>query len=206
MRPAAAGAEQHARVGSRGVSGRSTLCRACLLALSLLGLAVTAAGCRLPGSVRPTVKIGLVAPFEGRYRYVGYDVIYAVRLALHEANAAGGVGGYSIELVAYDDGADPAQAVEQARKLDVDPDVVAAIGHFRDDTTRTALSGYLAGGLPLLAPGALDPAVTECDGPAFRLGPPVELLARALLEALSAPGGERPALATTGGPLGVAFL
>ena len=60
--------------------------------------------------VRPTVKIGLVAPFEGRYRYVGYDVFYAVRLALQEVNAAGGVGGYHVELVAYDDGADPAMA------------------------------------------------------------------------------------------------
>jgi branched-chain amino acid transport system substrate-binding protein len=167
---------------------------------------VSAAGCRLPGSVRPTVKIGLVAPFEGRYRYVGYDVIYAVRLALNEANAAGGVGGYGIELVAYDDGADPDQAAEQARKLDVDPDVVAAIGHFREDTTEAAFPKYLSGGLPLLAPGALDPTVTERDGPAYRLGPPAELLAEALLESLSAAGSERPALATTGGPLGAALL
>lgn len=39
------------------------------------------------------IKIGLVAPFEGRYRYVGYDAIYAARMAVQEINAAGGAGG-----------------------------------------------------------------------------------------------------------------
>jgi branched-chain amino acid transport system substrate-binding protein len=169
-------------------------------------LAASIAGCRFPGSVRPTVKIGLVAPFEGRYRYIGYDVIYAVRLALDEANASGGVGGYSVELVAYDDGADPAQAIEQARKLDVDPDVVAAIGHFREDTTQAASPIYLASGLPVVAPGALDPALTEPSGSTYRLGPPAEQLAGALLACLSSAGSKRPALVSTGGPLGQALL
>ena len=31
-------------------------------------------------------KIALLAPFEGRYRDVGYDALYAARLALSEAN------------------------------------------------------------------------------------------------------------------------
>ncbi len=67
----------------------------CVLCVAYCVLLLT--GCQFPGTVRPTVKIGLVAPFEGRYRYVGYDVIYAVRLALHEANAAGGVGSPPLE-------------------------------------------------------------------------------------------------------------
>ena len=94
--------------------------------------------CSFPGTVRPTIKIGLVAPFEGRYRYVGYDVIYAARLAVRQVNEAGGVGGYSVELVAYDDAAEAALAVGQARKLAVDPDVVAVIGHFRAEPTAAA--------------------------------------------------------------------
>jgi branched-chain amino acid transport system substrate-binding protein len=158
--------------------------------------------------VRPTVKIGLVAPFEGRYRYVGYDVVYAVRLALREANAAGGVGGYSVELVAYDDGADPAMAVQQARKLAVDPEVVAVIGHFREETTAAAWSTYAEAGLPLVAPGALDPALTREDakvGPVYRLGPVAESLACALLDRLDQLGHRQAALVTEGGPLGAAL-
>jgi len=151
--------------------------------------------CRFPGAVRPTVKIGLVSPFEGRYRYVGYDVIYAVRLALREANAAGGVGGYGVELVAYDDGADPVMAVEQARKLAADPKVVAVIGHFREETTRAALSAYAEVGIPLIAPGVLDPALTEGGGAVFRPGPDADTLAVALLD------GIQTAMLVGGGPL-----
>jgi len=165
-------------------------------------LALMAARCRFPGTVRPTVKIGLVAPFEGRYRYVGYDVIYAVRLALREVDAAGGVGGYSVELVAYDDGADPDLAVEQARKLAVDPELVAVIGHFREETTGAALPVYAAAGLPLIAPALLDDGLTAGPAPVFRLGPPAEAVAREARGHLAALGLRQVALVTEGGPLG----
>ncbi|HHN93450.1 MAG TPA: hypothetical protein ENK17_01655, partial [Anaerolineae bacterium] len=128
-------------------------------ALLLVGLSLLLAlvgGCRLPGAVRPTVKLGLAAPFEGRYRYVGYDVIYAVRLALREANAAGGVGGYGVELTAYDDSADPDLAVETARQLAVDSALVAVSGHFRTETTAAALPVYAQAGLSLVAPEMWD--------------------------------------------------
>jgi branched-chain amino acid transport system substrate-binding protein len=148
--------------------------------------------CRFPGAVQPTVKIGLVAPFEGRYRYIGYDVIYAVRLAVREVNAAGGVGGYSVELIAYDDGADPAMAVEQARKLAADPDVVAAMGHFCEETTGAAWSAYAEAGIPLVAPAVLDPALTDA-------------VASALLLRLDAREQYRAALVTAGGALGTAL-
>jgi ABC-type branched-subunit amino acid transport system substrate-binding protein len=158
-----------------------------LLAFCLLLLA----SCRFPGTIRPTVKIGLVAPFEGRYRYVGYDVIYAARLAVREADAAGGVGGYSVELVAYDDGADLAAALGQARKLAVDPEVVVAIGHFREETTAVALSVYTEAGMPLVSPGAI--------------GPHADALAGELLRYLGEAGLRHAVLVTEGGPLGVAL-
>ncbi len=113
---------------------------------------------------RPVVKIGLVAPFEGRYRDVGYEVIYAVRLAVREANAAGGAAGYGVELTALDDGGDPAAAAEQARKLGTDPQVVGVIGDWLEATTLTAAPVYAAEGLPLLATAA-----TALPPDAFRL-------------------------------------
>jgi branched-chain amino acid transport system substrate-binding protein len=149
------------------------------------------ASCIFPGAVRPTVKIGLVAPFEGRYRYVGYDVIYAVRLAVREVNAAGGVGGYNVELVAYDDGASPAMAVEQARKLAVDPEVVAAIGHFRPETTVAAANAYAEASISLISPGLIDPYA--------------DMVAGELLRYLEEAGLDRAALVTEGGPLGAAL-
>jgi len=105
---------------------------------------------------RPVVKIGLVAPFEGRYRYVGYDAIYAARLALREANAAGGVGGYNVTLVAYDDHGTVSGALTAACNLAQDPDVVAVIGHFRDETTGAARTVYDEAGLPLVVAGTVE--------------------------------------------------
>jgi branched-chain amino acid transport system substrate-binding protein len=171
-------------------------------ALWTLCLLLLLAACRAPGATRPTVKIGLVAPFEGRYRSVGYSLFAAVRLALRETNAAGGIGSpaYSVELVAYDDGADPEMARQQAEKLAVDPQVVAVIGHFREETTRAALPVYAREGLPLLAPTILDPALTSGPGIVVRIGPDADELAARMLEGVTEAG-----LVTDGGPLGKAL-
>lgn len=99
------------------------------------------------------VKIGLVAPFEGRYREIGSDVIPAVRLAIHEwAALNNGRGGRSLafELVSYDDEGDPGQAIEQARKLASDPGVEIVIGHWLDATSQAALPVYTAADLRLI--------------------------------------------------------
>ena len=107
-----------------------------------------------PKPLPRVVKIGLVAPFEGRYRYVGYDAIYAARLAIREINEAGGVAGWRLELVAYDDRGDAAFARAVARDLIVDPDVVAVIGHYRQESTEAAAPLYADAGVPLLTIGA----------------------------------------------------
>ena len=114
----------------------------------LLAWALTA--CSV-GSTAPVVKIGLVAPFEGRYRAIGYEAIYAARLAIREINHAGGVNGMRIELIALDDGGERDRAIEQARKLAIDPQVIAVIGHYRPDATGAAIDIYCGESLPLLA-------------------------------------------------------
>jgi len=113
---------------------------------------------------RPVIKIGLVAPFEGRYRDVGYEVIYAVRLAVREANAAGGVAGFGVELTALDDSGDPASSAEQARKLGTDPQIIGVIGDWLDPTTLDAAPIYASEHIPFLATAA-----TALPPEAFRL-------------------------------------
>ena len=177
-------------------------CRVLNEALCAILIASLLTGCRFLGTVRPTVKIGLVAPFEGRYRYIGYDVIYAVRLALREANATGGIGGYSVELVAYDDGAEPGMAVEQARKLASDFAIVATIGHFREETTAAALDVYTEAGISLVAPAVLGEDVARAETSSFRLGPGAGAVASEALDHMEGLGTLQVALVTQGGPLG----
>lgn len=73
---------------------------------------------------RAIVRIALVAPFEGRYREVGYNALYAARMALADSGSA-------VQLLAVDDGGDTDRAAERLRALADDESVVALIllGH-----------------------------------------------------------------------------
>jgi ABC-type branched-subunit amino acid transport system substrate-binding protein len=119
-------------------------------AIAILLLLLLATSCR---SVPPAVKIGLAAPFEGRWRDVGYDAIYAARLAVREANESGGITGYRVELVALDDGGDARLAAEAAATLAADPEVLVVLGHWLPETTIAAAAVYAGHELPLLALG-----------------------------------------------------
>ncbi len=135
---------------------------------------------------RPVFKIGLVAPFEGTYRHLGYDAIYAARLAVREINQAGGAWGYTVELVAYDDGGTVEGARRAARNLALDPDVVAVLGHFRQPTTLAALDVYAEAGLPFVAISAGRRDSQDGDPPLLFWGAADQALAQALCAHLAA--------------------
>ncbi|PID86005.1 MAG: hypothetical protein CSA11_05550 [Chloroflexi bacterium] len=103
--------------------------------------------------VDPVVKVGLVAPFEGQNRAVGYDAIYSARLAVRELNEAGGVGGHRVALVALDDSGDTSLAQENAEMLVVDPKVVAVVGHWLPETTAVSAPIYSEANLVLIPVG-----------------------------------------------------
>ncbi|MCI0397820.1 MAG: ABC transporter substrate-binding protein [Chloroflexi bacterium] len=131
----------------------------------LLLAAFLLSGC---GSVEPVVKIGLVAPFEGQHRPVGYDVIYSVRLAVRQVNGAGGVGRYRVGLVALDDSGDPELAADVATALAIDPAVMVVVGHWLTETTAAAGPVYTAAGLPFIATagppfGQVEPSLLPAD-------------------------------------------
>jgi ABC-type branched-subunit amino acid transport system substrate-binding protein len=123
--------------------------------------------CAVP---RPTIKIALVAPFEGRFREVGYAAFPALRLALREQIRSGGIGNYQVEFVAYNDNADPAYAARVAHNVVLDERVVAIIGHLRLDTTLSALHVYTDAQMPVVVPDV--PADRLPDAPfVYRLAP-----------------------------------
>ena len=116
------------------------------------------------------VKIGLVAPFEGLYRPLGYEVLPAVKLALRERNQAGGVQGHMVELVALNDDQDPETAAQRASEMALDPDVVGVIGHFGEQTTVAGQPTYREAGLALIVPATTATEVTQQGyGQTFRL-------------------------------------
>ncbi len=87
--------------------------------LTLLFIAALS-GCG-PSQTELTWRIALLAPFEGRYREVGYNALYAARLALQDA------GVNHIELLPIDDGSSAESAADRALGLSRDPLVLAAV-------------------------------------------------------------------------------
>jgi ABC-type branched-subunit amino acid transport system substrate-binding protein len=81
----------------------------CLLVFILCGCAVS--------RTTPTIRIALLAPFEGRYREIGYNAYYAVQLAFNDAGVNG------VEFLPIDDGGSAERAVERARAFALDPQV-----------------------------------------------------------------------------------
>jgi branched-chain amino acid transport system substrate-binding protein len=107
-------------------------------------------------SAPPTLKIGLVAPFEGLYRSTGYEVLFAVKLALQERNQGEGIQGYRVELVALNDFNDPAEAVRQAKALVADPDIVGVVGHLTSASSLAAMPVYQEADLAMSIPWSVE--------------------------------------------------
>jgi ABC-type branched-subunit amino acid transport system substrate-binding protein len=127
----------------------------------LILLVAVLVACTIMPLTRPVLKIGLVGPFQGPYRYVGYDALYSARLALREVNAAGGAGGYLVQLAAYDDQGTAEGARTAARNLAIDDQVVAVVGHYRDEATVAAREIYVEANLPLVIAGTVEGKLEE---------------------------------------------
>jgi len=111
------------------------------------------AGCSFPGTVKPTVKIGLSAPFEGLYRDLGYEVLHAVRLAVRQRNDAGGVGGCRlVEFVALNDFNEVETAIVQAHKMAIDPDILGVLGGWTPEVAQATRPEYGWLGVAFLSP------------------------------------------------------
>ncbi len=129
----------------------------------VLALLLACTACLAP---QPTVKIALVAPFEGRLRQIGYGAFPAMRLAIRQAAAEAP----RVTFIAYNDDGDPAKAARIAHNVARDPEVVAVIGHLALSTTLAALAVYTQAGLPVIVP-TLPAQAVPFDPLVFRLGP-----------------------------------
>jgi len=113
------------------------------------------------------VKVGLDLPFTGALAETARLISYGVTMAFDEINANGGVNGYNVVLIPYDDGTattgqyDPAQAATNARKMVSDRDIVAAIGPLNSGSGKAMAPILSQGGLATITPGSTNPDLTD---------------------------------------------
>lgn len=102
-----------------------------------------------PESPAGTIRLGTLVPLTGRSSPSGEAMVNGARLAVSEANAAGGVLGRQIELVVEDDACDPGTAVTAARAL-VGRDIVASVGGYCSSATVPTLTIFRSAGVPMI--------------------------------------------------------
>jgi branched-chain amino acid transport system substrate-binding protein len=113
------------------------------------------------GGSSDEIVIAAVAPQTGKYAEMGNDLLAAVRMAVDEQNATGGIGGKKIKLIVEDDGASPKDAVSVAQKVVSNPQVVGVVGHLNSGTMLPASQIYADGGLAVLMPVPTNPKITQ---------------------------------------------
>jgi branched-chain amino acid transport system substrate-binding protein len=113
------------------------------------------------------VKVGIDVSLTGAGAEDAILVKNGALLAIDEANAKGGVGGYAIEAMVLDDGTatagqyDPAQAAVNARKMVSDPDVVAAVGPQNSGCGKAMAPIFSQGDLATITPSSTNPDITD---------------------------------------------
>jgi ABC-type branched-subunit amino acid transport system substrate-binding protein len=112
----------------------------------------------------PTISFGMAAPLFGSDKELGRGMKAGILAAFATANEAGGIHGKRLELVALDDGNDPAKSAQAMKELVERRDVLAVIGNAGTATAAADVPVALEHKVPLV--GAL------AGGPALRKDPP----------------------------------
>jgi branched-chain amino acid transport system substrate-binding protein len=96
-----------------------------------------------PGATDTAIKIGNIMPYSGPAS--AYGVAGLIEAAYFRMiNDHGGINGRKIDFISYDDGYNPAKAVEQARKL-VESDEVLVVFNPLGTPSNAAIQKYLNG-------------------------------------------------------------
>lgn len=148
--------------------------------LSLLSLsALLLVACESGGEEGP-IKIGYLGPLTGDAAPYGVDTLNGVKLAVEEINAAGGIKGRMIELVAEDSRCTGADAASAAQKLVNVDKVVAIVGGQCSGETLAAAPIAEAAGVVMVSPISSSPDVTNAGDYVFRDYPSDALKTKAM--------------------------
>jgi branched-chain amino acid transport system substrate-binding protein len=145
---------------------------------AIFALAACAALCACAPSDQAPVKLAVAVPLTGDLAADGKGIERAVRLAVDDQTAKGGLPA-PVQVEAFDDGGDRERAAAVAREVAADTSVFAVVGHLTSGCSLEASRVYAASGLAMITPSATAPQLTlqqtkpEWTGPrvVFRLPP-----------------------------------
>lgn len=131
-----------------------------VLALILVACmaAMVFAGCGKSGD-SDTIKVGMLGPYTGDYAVYGLAVRNGAQLYIDQVNANGGINGKQIEVIAYDNKGDSAEAVTAFNKM-VDEGITALIGDVLTGNTIAVVAEANPINMPMITASATAAEVT----------------------------------------------
>jgi branched-chain amino acid transport system substrate-binding protein len=124
------------------------------------------ASCSKQGS---SIKVGEYASLTGKEATFGQSSHKGIVMALEELNAAGGVLGQKLELLSEDNQTKAGESATVAKKLLARDKVVALLGEVSSGRSLEAAPIAQAAKVPMIAPAATNPKVTETGDYIFRV-------------------------------------
>ena len=121
-------------------------------------LALSSIGCAKKDS--NTIKIGCIGPLSGAVAVYGVEAKDGAELAVAEINAAGGINGKMIQLIAEDDEGDPAKTVSAFKKLTVQDGCKIIVGSLTSGCTKAITDQSQAAKVIQMAPAATAENIT----------------------------------------------
>ncbi|HUY43772.1 MAG TPA: branched-chain amino acid ABC transporter substrate-binding protein [Acidimicrobiales bacterium] len=119
-----------------------------LMAVPAIGIA-SASG----ASAKPTYTIGYEGPLSGGNQQLGLNMVFAVQLAINEANASNKLP-FKLVLKTYDDQGDPTISPTQAQAAVANKKLVAIVGPAFSGATAAAEPFYKAAHVATVSPSA----------------------------------------------------
>ena len=134
------------------------------LSLAMAGLLVL--GCS--GKSEDVIKVGSIGPLSGPVAVYGVECKNGIELAVEEINAAGGVNGKMLKIVAEDDEGNPEKSVSAYKKLTTKDGIKLVIGSLTSGCTQAITQLAQAQKVLQIAPAATAPAITDAGNFIFR--------------------------------------
>lgn len=139
------------------------------MALVLLGVHLTACKQSSDPAASEDIPIGVYLSLSGANADFGVTTKNGIDLAVDEINAAGGIGGKKIRVIAKDTRSKPEEAQTVAKQLATQDKVVAAIGSVESGQSIKAAPVFQEAGIPMVSPSSTNPDVTKQGDRIFRV-------------------------------------
>lgn len=156
----------------------------------------------LSASAKDSIKIGALVAATGPASFLGDPELKTLELYVEKINAAGGVLGKNLELIAYDTGANPKKATTFVKRLINQDEVVAIIGGSASGETMAIIPYIQKSKIPLVSMAGSIKIVQPVKSFVFKTPATDRMACQKIFEYLKAKGKTNVALISGNGGFG----